>query len=83
MRQWIVRSKGSERKRSCNGLFELPCIAQGSNQSMMGFELVGVDSERGAKALGCLRRIAGSKLLESLLRKLFGLGEICLGHGFH
>jgi hypothetical protein len=46
-------------------LVKLPGVAQGANETMMGFNVVWVGSDGGAKGLGRFRWLAGSEKIES------------------
>lgn len=82
MSQWIIGRQGGKRQRRGNGLLQASGIAQCTNQSMMGLEIVGIRGNRSAKAPCGLRGIPGGKLFEPLLRKPFGLVGTDLTHGF-
>jgi hypothetical protein len=71
--EWIVWSQSRQSESGANGLFKPTGIAQGTDQSVMGLNVVGISSDCRAKALNGVGSGAGRKLVEPALRKGFRL----------
>jgi len=60
-------------------LVELPGVAQGANEAVMGFNVIGIGGDGGAEGSSCFRGLPGSQQVKSMLRERVGGGRI--GHG--
>jgi hypothetical protein len=73
MGKWIAWSQSSQSESSSNRLFKPTGIAKGTDESVMGLNVVGINRHRCAKALNRFGSGTGCKLIEPALREGFRL----------
>lgn len=59
--------EGSERQGRADGLVELAGIAEGANETVVGFDILRVGGDGGAKGLRGISGIAGGELVKAML----------------
>jgi len=82
VRKRIGWGERRQREGRAYGLLEPTCVAQGSNEAVVGFDVPGIDGDRGAKGVGRLCWRPGCEQVDCALAVLFGGEGGGVGHGF-
>jgi len=83
--EWVGRRDGGEREGGGDGLFELSRVAEGTDESVVGFNLsldfIWPGGDGSAESFGCLGRLPGGEKIKSALVEQFGGVGVGFGHG--
>ena len=91
MRERISGREGRESQRRTDGLFKASCITESSNEAMVSFD-VRCCQRPAPRFAKCNRRTEGfyslgrrafGQQVHPLPAKVFDIGQIVRGHGFH
>jgi hypothetical protein len=77
--EWVVGGKSGESHGGGDGLVDLAGVAQGSNQAVMGFNVVWVRGDGGSEGMDCFLRLIGGEKVESMLGERVGGGRVVHG----